>query len=181
MSPAKSLWLALLCVVAYPLAEAAAQELPTGALLRLGTPQFRHDEEIMSLAYSPDGKRLASAGVSGKIRVWNVADAELLAQLPAGSGETVLFTPDSKGLICDGTTGGLALAMHPRDASSATLTNELGPHAGSITTSPITASHSRRTGLCWRNREPMRSFSGALRMESDYPGHATCPGRGSAR
>lgn len=93
-----------------------------GALLRLGTAQFRHDEEIMSIAYSPDGKRLASAGVSGEIRVWDVADGKLLVKLPAGSGETVLFTPDSKGLICDGTTEGLAL----RDASTGHVVRNFG-------------------------------------------------------
>src|SRR6516164_6068407 len=114
MSPTKSLWLALVCVVVYPPAHGAGQELPAAALLRLGTSQFRHDEEIMSIAYSPDGKLLASADASGEVRVWGVADGKLLVKMPAGSGETVLFTPDSKRLICDGTTGGLAL----RDAAT---------------------------------------------------------------
>jgi WD40 repeat protein len=44
-------------------------ELPPGALLRLGTTRFRENQRCYGVAYSPDGKLLASAGYGG-IVLW---------------------------------------------------------------------------------------------------------------
>lgn len=61
--------------------------------------QMRHGPRITLVRFSPDGKQVLAAGVSGAIRLWNVADATLLAELPTGKrGATkeVRFSDDGK-------------------------------------------------------------------------------------
>jgi WD40 repeat protein len=55
--------------------------------------------EIKSVAFSPDGKRLASAAetwrVDGEIKVWDVETGQELHTLP-GVGTSVAFSPDGR-------------------------------------------------------------------------------------
>ncbi len=50
--------------------------LPEGVLARLGSGRLRHGVPVGNLDFSPDGKRLVSAG-SGRIRVWDAATGRL--------------------------------------------------------------------------------------------------------
>jgi len=75
--------------------------LPLHVVTRLGTIRFRHGREIRSIAFSPDGKSIASGGGDCAIRIWR-RDSGREAQILAGHGETVrfvLYTPDGKHLI----------------------------------------------------------------------------------
>jgi WD40 repeat protein len=83
--------------------------LPPGALLRLGTVRLRHDEAVFSVAFSPDGKLLATATRSGVVSLSDAATNKPLSELPAGTGTLVRFTPDSKYLFCAGGKRGLAV------------------------------------------------------------------------
>jgi WD40 repeat protein len=47
--------------------------LPAGAIARLGTCRLDHAGRVFTLAYSQDGKWLASAGADGIIRLWDAA------------------------------------------------------------------------------------------------------------
>src|SRR5262249_22815113 len=47
--------------------------LPEGAIARFGTSRLRHVAPVLSLAFSPDGKRLASGSRDGTVAVWDVA------------------------------------------------------------------------------------------------------------
>lgn len=60
-----------------------------------------HNGEVKSIAYSPDGKMLASAGLDETIRLWQPETGENLATLMGHDGfvMSVAFSPDGKTLF----------------------------------------------------------------------------------
>jgi WD40 repeat protein len=80
-------------------------ELPAGALHRLGSPRFRHDHAgRLAAAFSHDGKMLATG--AGSIRLWEPATGRLLREIDGqfctpGPG-SLLFSPDDKVLAVQG-------------------------------------------------------------------------------
>jgi WD40 repeat protein len=71
--------------------------LPEKAIARLGTNRLRQHEEIYTVAYSPDGKTIASVSKRGPIMLWNSGTGECLAALdePVGCSQ-LAFSPNSK-------------------------------------------------------------------------------------
>ena len=51
--------------------------LPPGALARIGTTRFRHGGNAEAIAFSPDGKTLATGSHDG-IRLWDSATGKAL-------------------------------------------------------------------------------------------------------
>src|SRR5436305_1213891 len=79
--------------------------LACGSVLGQGTPSGKqikaHDALVYSLAFSPDGTVLASAGSDNLIKVYDVAMQKEVKQLKGHTdGVTgIAFTPDSKDLV----------------------------------------------------------------------------------
>jgi WD40 repeat protein len=72
--------------------------LPEGAVARLGTVRLRHPGPIRSLALSPDGSRVASAGGTA-LCLWDVRTGKLIRQEREEHGiSCVAFAPDGKTL-----------------------------------------------------------------------------------
>jgi WD40 repeat protein len=75
--------------------------LPRGAIARLGTLRFRHERAIEAIAFSPDGKTVAT-GHSPIARLWDVATGKELRRLRGFHGRGLAFFPDGKTLAGGG-------------------------------------------------------------------------------
>jgi len=69
-----------------------------------------HDEATVNLAFSPDGRLLASGGDDSTIRIWRVADGRQLRRLTGGSNHVyaVAFSADGRWLASGGRARGAA-------------------------------------------------------------------------
>jgi WD40 repeat protein/cytoskeletal protein RodZ len=96
------------------------QLLPSSTVTPSGTASY-------SIAFSPDGKRLATAGGDGNMRVWEVSTGKPLLALPGQAGTTysVAFSPDGARLVT-----GSAAATQLWDASTGKALITLPGQAG---------------------------------------------------
>ncbi len=86
---------------------ARADELPPGAILRIGSPALRHRSQVQQVAWSPDGKRLASAALDERIKVWEPGTGRPIAALTSSFHEmAIAWAPDSRTIAVSGWSHG---------------------------------------------------------------------------
>src|SRR5437762_2745228 len=78
--------------------------LPEGAVSRLGSVRLRHESQVSCVAFSPDGKLLASGGFDNLIRFWDPATGKEVRRLEGDISDfaAIAFSPDGKTLASGG-------------------------------------------------------------------------------
>ncbi len=68
------------------------------------TLKAAHAGGVSSLAFSPDGKRIATAGADGAVKIWEVESAKLQTTIEAHKGgvHAVAFAPDGESIVSAG-------------------------------------------------------------------------------
>jgi WD40 repeat protein len=94
-----------------PASDVYGDRLPAGAIARLGTIRLRHGSSLQAVAFSPDGKTLATAGTDDTIRIWDVATGKEVKGVKGQNRQPmqVYFSPDGKTLLSAGYDGAINL------------------------------------------------------------------------
>ncbi|MGO9921085.1 MAG: protein kinase domain-containing protein [Isosphaeraceae bacterium] len=90
-----------------------------------------HERAVYNVEYSPNGKKLASCGKDGAIRLWDAATGLLMRMWRAHDGDAnyVTFSPDGRTLATGGDDGAVLLW----DADTGKPLRPLGRHADWVT------------------------------------------------
>jgi WD40 repeat protein len=92
-----------------------------------------HEDEVNAIAYSPDGRYLASGGDDCTVKVWNIADNSCAARLQGHTVEiwSVCFSPNSK-ILASGSSDGSVRLWNGDACDGSCLVHLLSHHRRSV-------------------------------------------------
>jgi WD40 repeat protein len=131
-----ALWPALALAVALPgpaadrptRPDASGSLLPPGALVRLGTTRFQHGGLVTGLAFSGDGRLVASASADGTLRLWETATGTERRQVRLDWPSCVALSPDGRTVAAGTGVGDVVLW----DAGTGRPVHAIGSHRGPV-------------------------------------------------
>jgi RNA polymerase sigma factor (sigma-70 family) len=96
---------------AKPALDRHGDPLPPGAVARMGTVRLRTGNTVYAVAWTPDGKLLATAGEGRLIQIWDPTSGKEVARLPAPANRArcLIFSPDGKWLAATGEPSAIQL------------------------------------------------------------------------
>ena len=97
---------------------------------------LRHTDDVISIAFSPDGKMLASGSDDDTVRLWNATTGTLIHTLEGHTDDvnSVAFSPDGNTLAS--ASGSWNNTVRLWNATTGTLIHTLEEHTGGIAFSP---------------------------------------------
>ena len=89
----------------------SSDQLPPGAISRLGSTSSPDTSPVVALVCSPDGKSLASLESKGTVRLWDLKTFKEIRQFPGNRGGTqaIALSPDGKQIATLGRNDNLVL------------------------------------------------------------------------
>jgi WD40 repeat protein len=121
-----------------PRLDASGAELPDGAIARFGSSRFRHDQPVFGVAFSSDGKILATGGSNRMVCLWEAKTGKLLKRFLVNSYavQSICFSPKGDLLILGGQDASIRIVNAKTGAEQRVLA---GQHRSMVTSVCVSA------------------------------------------